>query len=60
MKQRFFGTDGIRGVVGNFPIVADFARDLAEAVDAFMLRRGMQRDRAVLIAMDTRESGVAL
>ncbi len=60
MKLRYFGTDGIRGTVGRYPIVAGFAREFAHAVDAFMLKRGLLRDRSVYIARDTRESGEEL
>lgn len=60
MKLRYFGTDGIRGTVGKHPIDAAFAWEFAHAVDAFMQKRGLPKDRSVFIARDTRLSGEEL
>lgn len=54
MDKKYFGTDGIRGKVGEFPITADFFLQLGWAVGR-VLARG--RQRKVLIGKDTRISG---
>ena len=58
MTRRYFGTDGIRGTVGEPPITPDFMLRLGHAV-GHVLRRGGQRP-AVLIGKDTRISGYML
>lgn len=55
MTRRFFGTDGIRGTVGQAPITPDFMLRLGHAVGR-VLRRGNSRP-TVLIGKDTRISG---
>jgi len=55
MSRRYFGTDGIRGTVGQAPITPDFMLRLGHAVGR-VLRRGMTRP-TVLIGKDTRISG---
>lgn len=58
MSRRYFGTDGIRGTVGERPITPDFVLQLGHAVGR-VLRR--ERDRpTVLIGKDTRISGYML
>lgn len=55
MSRKFFGTDGIRGTVGQSPITPDFMLRLGHAVG-----RVLRRDRehpTVLIGKDTRISG---
>jgi phosphoglucosamine mutase len=54
-NRRFFGTDGIRGTVGQAPITADFMLRLGHAVGQ-VLRRDAARP-TVLIGKDTRISG---
>jgi phosphoglucosamine mutase len=54
VEQSFFGTDGIRGRVGNFPITADFMLKLGWAVGSVIARRGGKK---VVIGKDTRISG---
>ena len=57
-KRKFFGTDGIRGKVGQAPITPDFVLQLAHAVG-----RVLQQTEAhpvVLIGKDTRISGYML
>lgn len=54
MKKKYFGTDGIRGRVGEYPITADFVLHLGWAVGR-VLARG--RQSKVLIGKDTRISG---
>lgn len=54
-KQRqYFGTDGIRGRVGNWPINAEFILKLGWAVGKVLARQGSGK---VLIGKDTRISG---
>ena len=55
MTRRFFGTDGIRGTVGQAPITPDFMLRLGHAVGR-VLRRTIKRP-VVLIGKDTRISG---
>ncbi|GEN27749.1 phosphoglucosamine mutase [Halovibrio variabilis] len=55
MTRRYFGTDGIRGTVGQSPITADFMLKLGWAAGQ-VLRRDRGRTR-VLIGKDTRISG---
>jgi len=61
MTRRYFGTDGIRGTVGQDPITPDFALRLGHAVGRVvqqgLQRRGSQRAPQVLIGKDTRISG---
>jgi phosphoglucosamine mutase len=58
MTRRYFGTDGIRGTVGQPPITPDFVLRLAHAVGR-VLKRSEQRP-TVLIGKDTRISGYML
>ncbi|HWU75651.1 MAG TPA: phosphoglucosamine mutase [Rhodanobacter sp.] len=55
-ERKYFGTDGIRGLVGEWPISADFMLRLGRAVGAVLVREGRQRPK-VLIGKDTRISG---
>lgn len=58
MTRQYFGTDGIRGTVGQSPITADFVLRLAHAVGR-VLKRSEARP-TVLIGKDTRISGYML
>lgn len=58
MARQYFGTDGIRGTVGQAPITPDFVLRLGHAVGQ-VLRRTEQRP-TVLIGKDTRISGYML
>jgi len=58
MSRKYFGTDGIRGTVGQSPITPDFVLRLAHAVGR-VLRRTQARP-TVLIGKDTRISGYML
>jgi len=58
MSRRYFGTDGIRGTVGEGPITPDFVLRLAHAVGR-VLKRTEERP-TVLIGKDTRISGYML
>jgi phosphoglucosamine mutase len=53
MATRFFGTDGIRGQVGQEPMTVDFALRLASAAAKVLAPKG----GTVLIGKDTRVSG---
>jgi phosphoglucosamine mutase len=58
MSRKFFGTDGIRGTVGQGPITPDFVLKLAHAVGR-VLKKSESRP-TVLIGKDTRISGYML
>jgi len=58
MTRHYFGTDGIRGTVGQAPITPDFVLRLAHAVGR-VLKRTEARP-TVLIGKDTRISGYML
>jgi phosphoglucosamine mutase len=55
-QRKYFGTDGIRGLVGEWPISADFMLRLGRAVGSVLAREGQDRP-LVLIGKDTRISG---
>jgi phosphoglucosamine mutase len=57
-KRNFFGTDGIRGKVGQAPITPDFVLQLAHAVGRVL--RQTEAHPVVLIGKDTRISGYML
>ncbi len=54
MKKKYFGTDGIRGKVGQSPMTADFVMKLGWAAGRVLAKQG--RGKAV-IGKDTRISG---
>jgi len=54
MGKRYFGTDGIRGRVGEYPITAEFILKLGWAVGRALQTQGFNK---VLIGKDTRISG---
>ena len=58
MARQYFGTDGIRGLVGVSPITPDFVLSLAHAVGR-VLKKSHKRP-LVLIGKDTRISGYML
>jgi len=53
-QRKYFGTDGIRGKVGNYPITPDFVLKLGWAAGKVLGKTGLNR---VLIGKDTRISG---
>ena len=59
MSRSYFGTDGIRGTVGQSPITPDFMLRLGHAVGKVLRRNGTARP-SVLIGKDTRISGYML
>lgn len=58
MSRTYFGTDGIRGTVGQAPITPDFVMKLAHAVGRVLKRT--EAHPTVLIGKDTRISGYML
>ncbi len=54
MAKKYFGTDGIRGKVGEYPITADFLLKLGWAAGKVFAEDG---DGFVLVGKDTRISG---
>jgi phosphoglucosamine mutase len=58
MTRKYFGTDGIRGTVGQPPITPDFVLRLAHAVGRVLKR--LDEHPTVLIGKDTRISGYML
>ena len=58
MKKRYFGTDGIRGLVGETPITPDFVLKLGWACGR-VFSRSLDEDQrcSVIIGKDTRVSG---
>lgn len=52
--KKYFGTDGIRGTVGEYPITPDFMLKLGWATGKVFARKGQGK---VLIGKDTRISG---
>ncbi len=56
-NRKYFGTDGIRGKVGETPITPDFVLKLGSAAGKVLARHG---SRKVLIGKDTRISGYML
>ncbi|MDD5037419.1 MAG: phosphoglucosamine mutase [Methylococcaceae bacterium] len=55
VKKTYFGTDGIRGRVGEYPITPDFMLKLGWAAGQVFAQEGCQHN--VLIGKDTRISG---
>ena len=55
MKKAFFGTDGVRGRVGEYPITPDFMLKLGWAAGRVFAEAGSHHN--VLIGKDTRISG---
>ncbi len=67
MTRQYFGTDGVRGRVGKFPITPDFALRLGYAAGETLVAHARAQDLArdgerpaVLIGKDTRISGYML
>ena len=61
MTRKYFGTDGIRGEVGTFPITPDFIMRLGYAAGRVFSKQNEAGSRTtVLIGKDTRVSGYML
>lgn len=60
MAKKYFGTDGVRGEVGLFPITPEFVLKLAYAAGQVLVQHGTDHQPTVLIGKDTRISGYML
>lgn len=60
MARRYFGTDGVRGTVGQYPITPDFAVLLGQAAGRVLREQLDGRRPTVLIGKDPRISGYML
>jgi phosphoglucosamine mutase len=56
MSRELFGTDGIRGVAGEYPLTAEGALQVGKAVGAYFAKPG----DTILVGRDPRESSDAL
>lgn len=54
---KYFGTDGVRAVAGQFPLVEDFITKLGYCALKEIEKRGRASSRDVIIAEDSRASG---
>jgi phosphoglucosamine mutase len=60
VSRRYFGTDGIRGTVGTFPITPEFMLRLGQAAGRVLSEESRGGRATVLIGKDTRVSGYML
>jgi len=63
VSRKYFGTDGVRGLVGRNPITPEFALKLGQAAGRVLAREGEVKPQSrptVLIGKDTRVSGYML
>ena len=61
MSRKYFGTDGVRGRVGETPITPDFVMKLGQAAGRVLRKRVQSRRHVrVVIGKDTRVSGYML
>ena len=63
MARKYFGTDGVRGLVGEYPITPDFAMKLGYAAGKVLAAKEARKNgehAGVLIGKDTRVSGYML
>ncbi|MDK4683722.1 phosphoglucosamine mutase [Kingella negevensis] len=60
MTRKYFGTDGVRGEVGQFPITPDFVIKLGFAYGRVLKKHETQHQPTVIIGKDTRISGYML
>ena len=60
MARKYFGTDGVRGLVGQDPITPEFVLKLAFAAGKALVAREQGHRPMVLIGKDTRISGYML
>lgn len=56
----YFGTDGIRGQFGVFPITPDFLLRLGFGAGQVLMRQSLNKRPSVLIGKDTRLSGYVI
>jgi len=55
--RKYFGTDGIRGLVGQSPITPDFVMKLGWAIGHYFAENNPHSDNTIIIGKDTRISG---
>ena len=55
--RKYFGTDGIRGLVGEAPITPDFVMKLGWAIGHYFAEKYPDQENTILIGKDTRISG---
>ena len=60
MAKKYFGTDGVRGEVGQFPITPEFVLKLGYAAGRVLVHHDGKGRPTVLIGKDTRISGYML
>ncbi len=60
MSRKYFGTDGVRGEVGQFPITPEFVLKLGYAAGQVLVKADEAHTPTVLIGKDTRISGYML
>ncbi|WP_137719409.1 phosphoglucosamine mutase [Methylobacillus flagellatus] len=60
MSRKYFGTDGVRGRVGQFPITPDFVMRLGYAAGRVLASSDPAQRATVIIGKDTRLSGYML
>ena len=60
MARKYFGTDGIRGQAGQFPITPDFVLKLGCAYGRALIKHEQGKRPQVIIGKDTRISGYML
>ena len=60
MARKYFGTDGVRGQVGQFPITPDFVMKLGCAFGNALIKHDTEHKPTVIIGKDTRISGYML
>jgi phosphoglucosamine mutase len=57
--RKLFGTDGVRGEAGHFPLDAETLRTVGKSLTVHLLQR-LGRAPVIIVGRDTRESGVWL
>lgn len=58
--RKYFGTDGVRGFAGSFPITPDFVLKLGYAFGKVLVKHDGSHQPTVIIGKDTRISGYML
>ncbi|CAM3189858.1 phosphoglucosamine mutase [Deinococcus saxicola] len=56
-ERKYFGTDGVRAVAGEFPLTAAWVMNLGAAAGEVLTRRSRTGKVSVVIGKDTRQSG---
>jgi phosphoglucosamine mutase len=60
VSRKYFGTDGVRGTVGEAPITPEFVLKLGQAAGRALTEQSQGERPTVLIGKDTRISGYML